>query len=119
MERSLPLWLVIALSIAAAALIGWFDQHAEEVQGTVLLLLIVAAALAFAAPRYAWIAVLILGISPQGAAVVSHLLGIPPRFPMSPSYGGLLALIPAGLGAGIGAVVRHAVSPRPRAPMQR
>lgn len=113
MSRSLPLWAVIALSIIGSALIGWMDHNAEEVQGTVLLLLVVAGAMAFVAPRHAWIAALLLGLGPQGAAIVASALGMPARFPMTPAYGGLLALIPAAIGAGIGAVIRQSISRSP------
>jgi hypothetical protein len=119
MARSLPPWLVLVVAIIAAAFIGWIDQNNDEVQGTVILIVAATATLAFVAPRHGWIAALIVGLAPQGAAVVAHALGIPQRFPMTPAYGGLLALIPAAIGAVIGAVVRQAISPRPAEPSRR
>jgi hypothetical protein len=112
------LWLALAAAIAASALIGWIDQRNDEVQGTVILLIATAGALAFVLPRYGWLTGLIIGLGPQCAALATVALGISPRFPMHPTYAGLLALFPAAIGAVIGTVLRGAVS-RPAEPSRR
>ena len=43
----IPVWLLIPIALALSALIGWADYQASEVQGTVLVLILVSAGLAF------------------------------------------------------------------------
>ena len=106
-SRVMPLWLVIPAAICLSAIVGWLDHQAEEVQGTVLLLVILTAMLSFAAPRSAWLIGLIMGLSVETMHFVAKALDIPARFPMQPEAAGLLALIPAAIGAGIGYALRR------------
>jgi hypothetical protein len=111
LSRTLRHWAAIVVALVLSVIIGWLDHNADEVQGTVALLIIADALLAFAAPRSAWVTTMIIGLGPQGAAGLSHLLAMPERFPMTPAYGGLLALVPAAIGAGIGCLVRQSFIP--------
>jgi len=104
MSGRAPLSLILSLCVIAAALIGWIDFHATEVQPAVLLLLVCGAAIAWLQPRYAWIVALVLGLSIVVTYFVAEALGISPAAPMTPKYGGLVALIPASIGAAAGAL---------------
>jgi hypothetical protein len=109
LSRSVPLWLIIPIAVALSATIGWLDYHAGEVQGTVLVLLVVTGVLAFAAPNAAWIVALIMGLSVSGTYLVGRTLNIPPTYPVSAPWSTLIALIPAAIGAACGAAARVAL----------
>src|SRR5205085_1157626 len=97
-------------AVCLSALVGWLDYHADEVQGTVLLLIVITGALSFAAPSRAWIIALIMGLSVSGAWIVGRALGIPPTYPMSAPASSLIALIPAAVGGACGAAARVALT---------
>ena len=105
MSGRAPLWIILPLCAITAALIGWIDFHATEVQPAVLLLLVCGAAIAWLQPRYAWIVALMLGLSIVVTYFVGEALGLSPAAPMTPKYGGLVALIPASVGAAAGALI--------------
>ena len=108
--RNVPLWLIVPSAICLSALVGWIDYHASEVQGTVIVLIVITAALSFAAPNCAWISALIMGLSIGGTYVVRHnLMGISPTYPMPHPLSSLIALIPAAIGAGGGVAARGAL----------
>ena len=109
-SRVVPLWMVIPAAVSLSAIVGWLDFHADEVQGTVLLLIVLTAMLSFAAPRSAWLIGLIMGLSVEVTHFVAKWMGIPQTFPMQPEMGGLLALIPAAIGAGIGYALRRGLT---------
>jgi len=107
-SRTVPLWLLVPGALALAALVGWLDFHSDEVQPAVLLILVITAALSFAAPTKAWLWALIMGLSVEATYLVALSAGLVPRAPMTPVAGGLLALIPAAIGAASGVGVRFA-----------
>ena len=95
--------IVVPIAISLSAIVGWLDYHASEVQGTVLVLLVVTAVLAFAAPRLAWLTGLIMGLSVGGTYLVARALNIPPSYPVAAPWSTLIALVPAAIGAACGA----------------
>jgi hypothetical protein len=100
---------VIIAALIVGALAGYVDQHNDEVQATVLVLVVGMIGVGFASPRWSWLAALIAGLCILGAALVGRALGIPPLYPVEPNiFATLLALIPAFIGAGIGAMIRKA-----------
>ena len=101
--------LALAAALVIGILIGTIDTRAEEVQPAVLLFLLAGAGLGALAPRVAIpIGVLLgLGVPIMHAWVrVNHL---PLPYAMDSYAAGFLALIPATIGAIVGALVRHGV----------
>jgi hypothetical protein len=113
MSGRAPLWVILALCVLFGALIGWVDFHATEVQPAVLLLLVCGAGIAWLQPRYAWIVALMLGLSIVETYFIGDALGKSPAAPMIPRYGGLVALIPASIGAAVGALLGAKRTSRP------
>ena len=107
--RSLPLWVLLPTTVCLSAVVGWLDYHASEVQGTVLVLLVISAALSFAAPTRAWMVAVIMGLSVSGTYVVGRILGTAPVYPIPVPASTLIALIPAAIGAACGAGARLAI----------
>jgi hypothetical protein len=97
--------MIVLLCVIVAPFIGWLDFHQAEVQPAVLLLLVCSAVIAWLQPRYAWIVALILGLSIVETQFVADALGKIPATPTGPRVAALLALIPASMGAAIGALV--------------
>lgn len=94
------------LSVTLGALIGYGDYYASEVQGSVLLLLLFPFGLALTEPRGAWRWGLLVGLGVPCAHLLGLALRLPPPYPVQPNVlATFLALIPALLGAGIGALV--------------
>lgn len=103
---AMRLWLLIPIAVLLSGLIGWADYHASEVQGTVLLLIVITGALAFASPSHAWIVGLIMGLSIAATYVVGKRLGFAPVYPIPHPMSTLIALIPAAIGAACGVAAR-------------
>lgn len=104
--RTIPLWMLVPITILLSAMVGYLDYHADEVQGAVLLLIILTGGLAFASPSYAWLVALIMGLSIAGTYVVANSMGLSPVYPMTHPISSLIALIPAAIGAASGAGAR-------------
>lgn len=104
--KAIPLWLLVLIAVLLSGLTGWADYHASEVQGTVLVLIIITGALAFASPSHAWLLGLITGLSISGAYVVGKGLGFGPVYPIPHPASTLIALIPAAVGAACGVAAR-------------
>src|SRR2546430_15180876 len=104
--RAMPLWLLVPIAVLLSGLVGWADYHASEVQGTVLVLILITGALAFSSPSYAWLVGLIMGLSIAGTFVVGRWLGFSPVYPIPHPVSTLIALIPAAVGAAGGAAAR-------------
>lgn len=100
---------VLIAALVVGALAGYVDQHNDEVQATVLVLVVGMIGIGFASPRWSWLGALTAGLCILGAALIARALGIPPLYPVKPNiFATLLALIPAFVGAGIGAMIRKA-----------
>ena len=99
------LWTTVLLCVIAAPLIGVMDYHATEVQPAVQLLLVCSGAISWLQPRYAWLVALMLGLSIVETHFVGAAMGKTPVTPSASPLGGLLALIPATIGAAVGAML--------------
>jgi hypothetical protein len=104
MSGRAPLWVIVLLCVVVAPVIGWLDFHQTEMQPAVLLLLVSSAVIAWLQPRYAWIVALMLGLSITEAHFIADVLGKTPATPSVPRVATLLALIPASIGAALGAL---------------
>jgi len=104
-----PVSYVLGL-LAASTLLMWVDHSPSDVanQAAMLVLVVSAAALGFAAPRWAWLSALVLG----GCLAVTHVIylaaGVALPYAMSPTgWSGpatlLILIIPAGIAASLGA----------------
>lgn len=102
-------------ALALAVLIGYIDQHNDEVWAALILMLPSAFVFGFLLPRQAWQWALLIG----GSVFLAGLIGVavgyaPPCHPglecSPPSFGGsfeaLIALIPAFVCAYVGAALK-------------
>jgi hypothetical protein len=89
--------------------IGWVDLHVEEVQWSVLFLLLFGAVLGVANPSLPWLSALLLGLSIPAAHLIAPLFHVHPIIPPNHFGWTFLALIPAFIGAYAGALVRALV----------
>jgi len=112
-----PLLANAVLCVIVAPWIGWLDFHQAEVQPAVLLLLLGSGIIAWLQPKYAWLVALMLGLSIVETQFVADVLGRTPAYPTGPRVAALLALIPASIGAAVGALIGVGMTrvSRPRA----
>ncbi len=96
---------LLALAALLGGAIALLDRGQEEVQPAALLLLVCSFALALARPRDAWAYALLVGAGVPVLDLVTRAQGIPPPWPSQPGSS-LVALIPAFIGAGAGALLR-------------
>jgi hypothetical protein len=103
--------IVVLIGVIVGAFAGYVDTHNDEVQATVLVLVVGMAITGFAFPKWSWLAALVAGSCILFAHLIARALGIPPLYPVEPNVlASLLALIPAMLGALAGAAVRRAAT---------
>jgi hypothetical protein len=116
-----PAFYVLGL-LAAAVVLIWVDRSPSDIanQASLLVLVLSAAGLGFAAPRRAWLPALVLGgcLAATHATYLSEAVALP--YAMSPAgWAGpatlLILIIPAGiaacLGAGTAALAQRRQSP--------
>jgi hypothetical protein len=97
--------------LLAAVCIGIVDLNVKPVQIPAALLLGVTALLSFWRPRRAWARALFLGMSVPAAHAVANASGFRPPYAFEPNgAAALIALIPAAIGAALGAGARWAVA---------
>ena len=98
-------------ALLVGALAGYVDQHNDEVQATVLVLVVGMVVVGFLSPRWSWLAALIAGLCILAAALIARAMGLPQLYPVQPNvFATLLAIIPAGIGALAGAMIRKATA---------
>jgi len=108
--------------VSAAAVLLWTDRSPSDVanQATLLVLLVATAVLGFAAPRRAWLPGLVLG----GAISLAHIVYVTfgPALPYKAEPTGvggaatlLVLIVPAMLGAYLGAGLARFLHRRPSA----
>ena len=101
MSKKLPLVLLV-LALGLGGLIGWVDSRPnwDDTGITVGLVFLAAAFFGALRPSFAWLLGLAVGLGVP-------LWGILGRG----NYGGLIALVVALIGAGVGAVLRKVLGP--------
>lgn len=105
-------WLLLALLFGIAA--SWVDLHQSEVQPAVACLLVGGLLLGLARPHGALLRAAIIGLAIPIAHLLARWRGWSVAYPTDATtpWFALLALIPASIGALIGAAIRRAVTPR-------
>jgi hypothetical protein len=109
--RTPPGWLDATAWIAAIGFGGFavhVDLHNDEVQATVLVLLIGGGLVGLLAPHRAWRWALVLGLSIVVGDYAAPQLHLIARAPEPINWGSLIALIPAFIGTYAGVGVRSA-----------
>lgn len=106
-------WMKLAaltlFALASAIAIGWVDTHEEDVQMSVLLMLLSTGALSFFAPRATILWILLVGLAVPAAHALAARWGVKIPYPVDSFASTFLALIPATIGGVVGASVRLAV----------
>jgi hypothetical protein len=106
MKRYL-VWICLVLALCGGIFAGWVDFNNDEVQATVLVILVMTFLLGLILPTRAWLWAIIVALCVPGVYLFLHASGFQPKSPPSPGwYGSLLALIPAFMGAYAGALGR-------------
>jgi hypothetical protein len=101
------LWACLILAFAGGIFAGWVDFNNDEPQAAVLVILVVTFLLGMSVPGKAWLWAVIVALCLPGVYILARSLGYQPKSPPSPAwYASLLALIPAFIGAYLGAAGR-------------
>lgn len=103
----------LLLSAAAAGLFcGWAAWGGNEVQPAVFFVFGYGAVFGFLNPKLAPTTAVLIGAGVPGFYFVSGAMGHPARYPPEPSaWASLIAIVPALVGSGIGAVLRWGLHP--------
>lgn len=104
-------FLFVLTAVLFGAVSGFVDIKSSEVQAAALLIIIFSCFLGFVQPRIAWLPAIIIGSSILAAHLVSPFWGLYPDYPVEPSvWATSIALIPAFIGAYIGAMAGWALT---------
>jgi glycopeptide antibiotics resistance protein len=106
MKKYLP-WICLVLALAGGIFGWWVDSRNDEPQAAVLVILMVTFVLGFLVPRRAWLWAIITGLCLPLGYLLTRTVGYLPAAPVEPGwYASALALIPAFIGAYLGAFAR-------------
>jgi hypothetical protein len=98
-------WTCITLSLAGGSFAWWVDSRNDEPQAAVLVILVATILLGFLMPRRAWLWASLVGLCIPVGYLLARSLGYLPQTQLEPGwYGAFIALIPAFVGAYIGAL---------------
>lgn len=95
------------LTLVFGCIIGYLNLHNNEVQPAVLAILVFTALLSFLQPRRAWLWAILLGLSVMLSYFIAEAIGYHAPPPDPNIFATLIALIPACIGATLGAVLRR------------
>jgi hypothetical protein len=95
------------LALFLGIVVGWWDLGATDVQGIVLLLLVLGLFMGFAQPKQAWRWALLLAMFVPSIAFAAVALGVK-TFSANETLGSMIAFLPALIGAYSGALVSRA-----------
>ena len=109
-----PLW-IYGLAVAASLGIAWLDSGASEVQPAVALLLVTTFALGAIQPRRAWRWALLVGLGIPVLHFASLLAERPSPPGMTHPLAAFVPLVPAFLGAYVGALAGRVFAAGPPA----
>ena len=105
--RVSPVAGVLVSALVVGALAFYVDLHSDEVQPAAFILFAGSAVIGFAQPKWSWLAGVVSGLCILGGHVANRASGGAPTFPIEPNpYGALVAVIPATVGALVGAGMR-------------
>ncbi len=102
--------LAAALAVAAGLFAGYVDFHNDEPQPAVLVILVAGLLVGLLAPRLAWLWAIILVLGIPAAYLIGGAVGATPRTPIEPSFGWVIAFLPAFLATYGGVLVRKVIS---------
>lgn len=105
--------LVYALALLVATAVGYIDTHTKTDDNLPMVLVLLACTFLFglAQPQHAWQWALIIGLGVPAAHLMGLLLGYRPPYPVQPNVlVTFIALVPAFIGAYLGALVNLAAS---------
>ena len=115
-KKFLP-WICFFLALAGGLFAWWVDSRNDEPQAAVLVILIVTFLVGFLLPRRAWLWAIITGLCLPVGYLLAGTFGYLPASPVEPGwYASALALLPAFIGAYLGALARvvlNSASTRP------
>ena len=102
-----PVVSVLLGAVVVGSLAFYVDLHNDEVQPAALILLVGSGLIGAAWPKWSWLAGLISGVCITVGHFAYRAAGGAPPFPIEPNpFAALVAIIPATIGALIGAGAR-------------
>jgi hypothetical protein len=106
MRKYLP-WICFVLAWVGGIFAWWVDSRNDEPQAAVLVILMVTFSLGFLVPRRAWLWAIITGVCLPAGYLLARTVGYLPAAPPEPGwYASIIAIIPAFIGAYLGALAR-------------
>lgn len=104
-------WLCLLLTFAGGIFADWIDFNHDEVQAAILVILAVTFVAGSLMPGKAWQWAMIVALCLSAVYLVATQLGYQSVSPPSPGwYASLIALIPAFIGAYVGALARFTIA---------
>jgi hypothetical protein len=105
-NKYLP-WICLVLALAGGIFAWWVDSRNDEPQAAVLVILMVTFLSGLLVPQRAWLWALITGLCLPVGYLLTRAAGYLPSTPLEPGwYASIIALIPAFIGAYVGALAR-------------
>jgi hypothetical protein len=106
MNKYLP-WICLVLSLVGGIFAWWVDSRNDEPQAAVLVILMVTFLAGLLVPSRAWLWAIITGVCLPVGYLLARALGYLSAAPLEPGwYASAIALIPAFIGAYLGALAR-------------
>jgi hypothetical protein len=100
-------WICFVLALAGGIFAWWVDSRNNEPQAAVFLILMVTFLLGLLVPHRAWLWAIITGVCLPVGYLLARAVGYLPTTPLEPGwYASIIALIPAFIGAYLGALAR-------------
>lgn len=110
MKKSL-FWICLVISLAGGLFAWWIDSRNDEPQAAVLVILVVTFVVGFLLPKRAWLWATIVGLCLPLGYLIGRSTGYLPQIPVEPGwYASVIALIPAFIGAYVGALGRTVIN---------
>ena len=107
-----PIVSVVLCAFAVGSLAFYIDLHNEEVQPAALVLVLGGGVIGLMWPRWSWAGGIVAGLCIVAGHLIYRAMGGRPPFAIEPSiWGALIAVVPATVGALMGAGLRVMVSP--------
>ena len=105
--RMPPVVGVIISALVVGSLAFYVDLHSDEVQPAALVLLVGTGVIGAVWPKWSWVAGIVSGLCITAGHFAYRTAGGTPPFPVEPNpFAALIAVVPATIGALIGAGAR-------------